>query len=50
MRDTVGIMNRDGGYIFAAAHNIQEDVPPQNIVYMFEEARRCCKHNNELFQ
>lgn len=40
VRNTVGIMNRDGGYIFAAAHNIQEDVPPQNIVYMFDEARK----------
>ena len=40
VRDTIGIMNRNGGYIFSAAHNIQEDVPPQNVVYMFDEARR----------
>ncbi len=33
-------MNKNGGYIFAAAHNIQEDVPPENIVSMFRAARR----------
>jgi len=38
VKDTIEIMNRDGGYIFAAAHNIQEDVPPQNLVYMLEAA------------
>lgn len=30
----------DGGYIFAAAHNIQEDVSPENVVYMFQHARK----------
>jgi uroporphyrinogen decarboxylase len=36
-----------GGYILAAAHNIQVDVPPENIITMFESARkfsdRCCQ-------
>ena len=27
-----------GGYIFAAAHNIQADVPPENMVAMFKAA------------
>ncbi len=36
----IKILNKDGGYIFAAAHNIQEDVPCQNIVYMFEAAKK----------
>lgn len=40
VKDTIQIMNRNGGYIFAAAHNIQEDVPPENVVYMFEAARK----------
>ncbi len=40
VKDTIQIMNSNGGYIFAAAHNIQEDVPPQNVVYMFEAARK----------
>ena len=32
-------MFRDGGYVFAAAHNLQDDVPPENILYMFQAAR-----------
>ena len=38
--NVISIMNADGGYILAAAHNIQEDVPPENIVHMFEAARK----------
>ncbi|MFO7636474.1 MAG: uroporphyrinogen decarboxylase family protein [Clostridia bacterium] len=34
------VMTRSGGYIFAAAHNIQEDVPPENVVAMFDAARK----------
>ena len=30
----------DGGYVLAAVHNIQSDVPPSNIVTMFEAGRR----------
>jgi uroporphyrinogen decarboxylase len=29
-----------GGYILGAVHNIQPDVPPQNIAAMFEHARK----------
>ncbi len=36
-------MNINGGYIFAAAHNIQEDVPPENVVNMFKLARKLGK-------
>jgi uroporphyrinogen decarboxylase len=28
-----------GGYVLAAVHNIQADVPPQNVLAMFEAAR-----------
>ena len=38
VKETIEILNEKGGYIFAAAHNIQEDVPPQNLVYMLEAA------------
>jgi uroporphyrinogen decarboxylase len=27
-----------GGYICAPAHNIQDDVPPENVIVMFESA------------
>jgi uroporphyrinogen decarboxylase len=28
-----------GGYVFSAVHNIQYDVPPENIVAMYDTAR-----------
>lgn len=40
VKSMMDVMNKDGGYIFAAAHNIQEDVPPENIVAMFQAARK----------
>jgi len=40
VKSTIDILNNAGGYLFAAAHCIQEDVPPQNLVYMFEAARK----------
>jgi len=40
VKDVIRALNKDGGYLFAAAHNIQEDVPPENIVHMFQAARK----------
>ena len=40
VKQTIEALHQDGGYIFAAAHNIQEDVPPENLVYMLEAARK----------
>jgi hypothetical protein len=34
----IGDFAPGGGYIFAPAHNIQDDVPPENVVAMFEAA------------
>jgi uroporphyrinogen decarboxylase len=39
VRKMIDCLGRDGGYILAAVHNIQAEVPPENIVAMFEEAR-----------
>ncbi len=33
-------MKPDGGYIFSAAHNIQHDVPAENVLCMFQTAKR----------
>lgn len=45
IRETVSkvieTMNQDGGYIFAAAHNIQEDVNPKSLTIMLETANAC---------
>lgn len=38
--ETIETMNKDGGYIFAAAHNIQPDVNVENLMTMFETARK----------
>ena len=37
---TIEILNKDGGYLFAAAHNIQEDVNPENLAVMLQAARK----------
>ena len=34
-------MGADGGYVLSAVHNIQPDVPPENIIAMFSAAREC---------
>ena len=39
VKKTIDILNKNGGYIFAAAHNIQEDVPPENLVFMLEAVK-----------
>lgn len=29
-------MNRNGGYVLASSHNIQTDVPPENVIVMYK--------------
>jgi len=36
IRELVRILGQDGGYVLAPAHNMQEDVPPENIVAWVE--------------
>ncbi len=31
-------LGEGGGYVFSSCHNIQPDVPPENIVAMFDHA------------
>lgn len=40
VENLIHAMEPNGGYIFAAAHNIQEDVPPENVVLAFQAARK----------
>lgn len=35
----LGDLGRGGGYVLASVHNIQAEVPPQNVVAMFDTAR-----------
>jgi uroporphyrinogen decarboxylase len=39
VRKQVGILNPGGGFIFQQVHNIQADVPPENVVAMFDAIR-----------
>lgn len=38
VRETLDVMGLDGGYILSAVHNIQDDVPPENVYAMLNEA------------
>ncbi|MCX6030676.1 MAG: hypothetical protein NT169_15440 [Chloroflexi bacterium] len=38
VRETLAVMGRDGGYVLGAVHNIQDDVPPENVWAMLDEA------------
>jgi len=36
VREQVGILNPGGGFVFQQVHNIMADVPPENVLAMFE--------------
>jgi uroporphyrinogen decarboxylase len=39
VRQRCGDLAPGGGFVFTAVHNIQPDVPPENVLAMYEEAR-----------
>lgn len=41
-----GILGRDGGYILAPAHNIQDDTPIENVLALFEAAKELSINND----
>jgi uroporphyrinogen decarboxylase len=44
VKTQVESLGKNGGYILAAVHNIQDDIPPQNIVAMVEAAHEFGKY------
>ena len=36
VRRNIEIFSKDGGFVFAAVHNVQSDVPPENFIAMWE--------------
>jgi uroporphyrinogen decarboxylase len=40
VREVIRTMGLEGGYVLAAVHNIQDDVPPENVWAMLDEAAR----------
>jgi uroporphyrinogen decarboxylase len=41
VKKRVEILKRDGGYVFAQVHNIQPEVPVENILAMYEAFSEC---------
>ena len=39
VKEQVEILSPGGGFVFQQVHNILADVPPENIIAMFEAAR-----------
>jgi uroporphyrinogen decarboxylase len=39
VRRRIEVMEPGGGFVFAPIHNLQADIPPENIAAMYEEAR-----------
>jgi uroporphyrinogen decarboxylase len=37
-RELIGVLGAGGGYVLAAVHNIQANVPPENVMALFEAA------------
>jgi uroporphyrinogen-III decarboxylase len=40
VRRNIEVLGRGGGFVFAQVHNIQENVPLENVLAMFEAAQR----------
>ena len=39
VRQRIEVMQSGGGFVFAPIHNLQADIPPENIASMYGEAR-----------
>jgi uroporphyrinogen decarboxylase len=39
VRRIIDALGKGGGYVLASVHNIQAEVPPENVVAMFDEAK-----------
>ena len=41
VRERIRILGSDGGYIVGPDHSINKDVPPENVVTLYDEAAKC---------
>ena len=41
VRERVGLLGAGGGYVFAAIHNIQADIPPEKILAVYDTVAEC---------
>ena len=37
VRERIDILGKNGGYVFNTIHNIVANVPPENLIAMYEE-------------
>jgi len=44
VRDNINVFKPGGGYVFAPVHNIQGNVPPENIVAMYDTANEMAEY------
>lgn len=46
--DLINVLGKNGGYVIAPAHNMQDDIPPENIVALVDAVRkrRCDEENS----
>jgi hypothetical protein len=44
VRERIALFGSGGGYVFAAVHNVQALVPIENVLAMYETARKCGKN------
>ena len=42
VRERIKVLGRGGGYICGPDHSIQKNIPAENIIALFDEARKCC--------
>ena len=41
VREQIGIFKPGGGYVFTQVHNVQPNVPAENVIAMLEAAYEC---------
>jgi uroporphyrinogen decarboxylase len=42
VRESIRILGPGGGYVLASVHNIQANVPPENVMALFDTAMGKC--------
>jgi uroporphyrinogen decarboxylase len=45
VRNNVTILKNDFGFIFAPIHNISQEVPPENIIALYEAGQQYCRYS-----
>jgi uroporphyrinogen decarboxylase len=46
VRKRIGDLAPGGGYVLGSVHNMQAEVPPENVVAMFDSAEECGQYPN----